>query len=82
VRHHFPKEDEGNMPGVEANPASRHQDDPRESADRILGKMLRQIGVDILDEPVPEKLRQVLRPHGAAPSRDDRTQRRDDEPSG
>ena len=83
------------MPGSEDNPADRHQGDPRESADRMIEEILRQIGVEILDEPVPERLRRVLRPKGGSgdgntandsqddpPSRGDEPQRRDDDPSG
>jgi hypothetical protein len=66
------------MPGAEDSPATRRQSDPQETADRALDEKLRQIGLDILDEPVPEKLRRVLRrqtvsddPPGEGDGRDD-----------
>lgn len=81
------------MPGADDKPANRHQNDSRESADRLLEEVLRQIGADILEEPVPEKLRRVLRPKTGSDEsttkagRDHRKsrgagiRRRDDEPS-
>jgi hypothetical protein len=77
------------MPGAEDDPANRRRGDSRESADHILEEMLRQIGADILNEDVPERLRRVLRPKtgsdngppGHPPTRGDGTGR-DDEPSG
>jgi hypothetical protein len=77
------------MPGAEDDPANRRRGDSREPADRILEEMLRQIGADILNEDVPERLRRVLRPkagsddgtRGHLPTRGDGTGR-DDEPSG
>jgi hypothetical protein len=77
------------MPGAEDDPANRRQGDSREAADHLLEEMLRQIGADILDEDVPERLRRVLRPktgsdngaRGHPPTRADGTGR-DDEPSG
>lgn len=79
------------MAGGEDNPAKRSQSGSGGPADRILEEMLRQIGGEILDEPVPEKLRRVLRQKGGSDAkntandtrrRDARTQRRDNEPPG
>jgi len=72
------------MSGGEDKPANRRQDDSQDPANRLVEEMLRQIGIDILDEPVPERLRRVLRPKGGSDggnTADERTQRRDDEPS-
>ena len=54
------------MAGDEDNPAMRREIEPSRSGDRILDELLRQIGADILDEPVPERLRGVLRPRGGS----------------
>jgi hypothetical protein len=73
------------MSGAEDNPATRRESEPSSVDDRIFDELLRQIGADILDEPVPERLRRALRPTGGrddGTTADGRTRGRDDESSG
>lgn len=43
-------------------PSNRRMTDQQDSTDRGIEETLRQIGAEILEEPVPERLRRLLRP--------------------
>ena len=50
------------MAGAEDEDASGRQGEASKAGERLLDKLLRHIGADVLDEPVPDRLRRVLRP--------------------